>query len=253
MDFRFQWDDQEGRTCSAVQRYRWRSGWTCVHCYHTSPRSCQDKIPRFHFDLLFAEKLVNDGRKSFIPAYSSTWGALKTISMQEGYKSLYSGLSANVLGATLAWGLYFYAYVAGFLPDVAGTVLLSKYSSQFYATQRHPDLCSILFARLQQVVLRACPVLTIGVCTAVVTNPVWLVKTRMQLQMMGKTPAEFYYSGVWGLNHICRHSHSRRVPSHLSTRRGQRIFSWAGSLPSTRLSWVDSVYGLRRQGRDRLC
>ncbi|KAL2914930.1 mitochondrial FAD carrier protein flx1 [Polyrhizophydium stewartii] len=89
--------------------------------------------------------------------------SLADISRQEGVRSLYRGLSANMAGATSSWGLYFwwYAIIKDWMrtaPD--GTTSTAKLS----ATQH-------LIASAEA-----------GMLTSLLTNPFWLIKTRMCTQ-----------------------------------------------------------------------
>ena len=76
----------------------------------------------------------------------------------DGVRGLYSGLSANLVGSGVAWGLYFYGYTTmkGWLREnVEGG-----------------DSSWAHFAAANGT----------GATVAVLTNPIWVVKTRMQLQ-----------------------------------------------------------------------
>uniref|UniRef100_A0A914R7J9 Uncharacterized protein n=1 Tax=Parascaris equorum TaxID=6256 RepID=A0A914R7J9_PAREQ len=45
------------------------------------------------------------------PQYHSYWHATKSIVKAEGFRGLYQGLTPNLVGAALSWGLYFDLYV----------------------------------------------------------------------------------------------------------------------------------------------
>jgi hypothetical protein len=53
---------------------------------------------------------VHDGIKTHVPKYRSTLHAILQIWRTEGIRTLYAGLSPNLLGSTVAWGSYFYCY-----------------------------------------------------------------------------------------------------------------------------------------------
>ncbi|KAK4262131.1 hypothetical protein QN277_027724 [Acacia crassicarpa] len=101
---------------------------------------------------------VNDGRVPFVPSYKNTAHAIFTIARSEGLRGLYAGLLPAVLGSTISWGLYFYFY------DKA---------KQRYARNREEKLSpGYHLASAAEA----------GTLVCLCTNPVWLIKTRMQLQ-----------------------------------------------------------------------
>ncbi|KAH8102287.1 mitochondrial FAD carrier protein [Cristinia sonorae] len=84
------------------------------------------------------------------------WSALREVKVNEGWKGLYRGVGANITGNASSWGLYFLfynmlkAHASGNDPSYkmsAGSYLL--YSAQASAV------------------------------TAIITNPIWVVKVRM--------------------------------------------------------------------------
>ncbi|KAE8239208.1 hypothetical protein A4X03_0g8665, partial [Tilletia caries] len=88
--------------------------------------------------------------------------ALANIVHQDGWKGLYRGISPNVVGNASSWGLYFlwYTWIKEYmaarnekLPD-GGTKPLSAAQHLLAATES-------------------------GAITALITNPIWVVKTRM--------------------------------------------------------------------------
>ncbi|KAL5705591.1 Folate transporter 1 [Ranunculus cassubicifolius] len=116
---------------------------------------------------------VNDGRITNIPLYKNTVQAIYTIAKTEGLKGIYAGIFPAVLGSTISWSLYFFFYnkaknrhsKGGEKKLTAGLHLLSAAEA--------------------------------GALVSLFTNPVWLVKTRLQLQ----TPLHQSrpYSGFNGL------------------------------------------------------
>ncbi|KAL5063731.1 hypothetical protein RYX36_025468 [Vicia faba] len=101
---------------------------------------------------------VNDGRVSHLPSYKNTAHAIFTITRTEGLRGLYAGFLPGVLGSTISWGLYFFFY------DKA---------KQRYARSREEKLSpGFHLASAAEA----------GALVCLCTNPVWLVKTRLQLQ-----------------------------------------------------------------------
>ncbi|CAI8609081.1 unnamed protein product [Vicia faba] len=101
---------------------------------------------------------VNDGRVSHLPSYKNTAHAIFTITRTEGLRGLYAGFLPGVLGSTISWGLYFFFY------DKA---------KQRYARSREEKLSPGL---------HLASAAEAGALVCLCTNPVWLVKTRLQLQ-----------------------------------------------------------------------
>ncbi|KAK0535741.1 mitochondrial FAD carrier protein flx1 [Tilletia horrida] len=98
--------------------------------------------------------------------------ALAHIVQQDGWKGLYRGISPNVVGNASSWGLYFLWYTwikeymaarNGQLPD-GGTKPLSAAQHLLAATES-------------------------GAITALMTNPIWVVKTRMFTTTRDGSPA----------------------------------------------------------------
>ncbi|CAI9110852.1 OLC1v1010942C1 [Oldenlandia corymbosa var. corymbosa] len=100
---------------------------------------------------------VHDGRISNLPSYKSTPHALFTIARSEGLRGLYAGFYPAVLGSTISWGLYFFFY--------------SKAKQRYLETREELSPGLHLASAAEA-----------GGLVCFCTNPVWLVKTRMQLQ-----------------------------------------------------------------------
>lgn len=137
------------------------------------------------FDLIKVRFQVNDGtliRNRQV--YTGVVNAFQTIVKSDGLRGLYQGVSPNVAGAGSSWGLYFFVF-------------------NFFKSS---------FKDLQDVENLSAPVHLIsggfaGACTLAVTNPIWVVKTRMCLQP-GLSVAEggVHYTGVLnGLKQLYKH------------------------------------------------
>ncbi|XP_012072876.1 folate transporter 1, chloroplastic isoform X2 [Jatropha curcas] len=101
---------------------------------------------------------VNDGRISNLPTYKNTAQAVLAIARSEGLKGLYSGFLPSVLGSTVSWGLYFFFYGR---------------AKQRYSKNRDEKLSPGL---------HLASAAEAGALVSLCTNPIWLVKTRLQLQ-----------------------------------------------------------------------
>ncbi|XP_057499396.1 folate transporter 1, chloroplastic isoform X2 [Actinidia eriantha] len=101
---------------------------------------------------------VSDGRTSNLPAYKNTSHALWTIARTEGLRGLYAGFYPAVLGSTISWSLYFFFY--------------SKAKQRYSKGQE--ELTPVL---------HLASAAEAGALVCFCTNPLWLVKTRLQLQI----------------------------------------------------------------------
>uniref|UniRef100_F1KX66 Folate transporter/carrier n=1 Tax=Ascaris suum TaxID=6253 RepID=F1KX66_ASCSU len=109
-------------------------------------------------DLLRIRYSANEGNKSR-PQYRSYWHATKSIVKAEGVRGLYQGLTPNLVGAALAWGLYFDFYY----------VIKEKCTKHNVSTGAE-TVDNFFFG------------LTSGSCVLALTNPIWVSKTRLCLQ-----------------------------------------------------------------------
>lgn len=113
--------------------------------------------------LLWGVVQVHDGMKTHVPKYRNTLHALIQIVRTEGVRTLYAGLSPNLLGSTVSWGSYFYCY--NLLRGVA----------------RREERLLDSAGQLGPFVNLTCATCS-GFLTCLATNPIWLIKTRLQLQ-----------------------------------------------------------------------
>lgn len=125
-------------------------------------------------------------------------GALNEIVKADGWKGLYRGLSPNVAGNSASWGLYFLWY----------TMIKERMSAN--DTSIDPETGAKKKLSAGQHLLAASES---GAITALMTNPIWVVKTRMfttprssALQTgTGPGSAPIVYRGLWhGLTSIYR-------------------------------------------------
>ena len=128
--------------------------------------------------------------------------ALRSIVRQEGWQALYAGLSPALLGAGLSWGIYFAAYdnakarwqtaPGQALPAPLHLLSAAEAGCLVGPPGRQPVLvrpaCLHLSAVLVTMAACACPPVTCAraepavVQVCLVTNPIWVIKTRLQLQ-----------------------------------------------------------------------
>ncbi|KAJ8443650.1 hypothetical protein Cgig2_019632 [Carnegiea gigantea] len=121
---------------------------------------------------------VNDGRIANLPTYKNTPHALLTIARSEGLRGLYAGFYPAVLGSSVSWGLFFLFYSRA-----------KRRYSRDGEEKLSPGLHLAAAAEA-------------GALVSCCTNPVWLIKTRLQLQ----TPLHQtrQYSGVYGWTALYR-------------------------------------------------
>ncbi|KAF6212756.1 hypothetical protein GE061_010464 [Apolygus lucorum] len=115
-------------------------------------------------DLIKIRFAVSDGR-SPTPQYHGLRNAVSTIFREEGLRGLYKGVTPNVWGSGSAWGFYFLFY------NSIKTWVQGGNSK----TPLGPTMHMLLAAQA-------------GVLTLVMTNPVWVVKTRLCLQYSDAYP-----------------------------------------------------------------
>lgn len=109
-------------------------------------------------DLIKIRFSVNDGT-NLHPQYGGIRGAFTRILRTEGVRGLYGGVTANLAGSASAWGLYFLFYntIKGYEQNGDTNKPLGPVNHMIAASQA-------------------------GLCTLVLTNPIWVVKTRLCLQ-----------------------------------------------------------------------
>ncbi|KAG0086316.1 hypothetical protein BGZ93_000177 [Podila epicladia] len=106
-------------------------------------------------DLIKTRFQVNASQAA--PRLGGTLRSFQQIYRSEGFRNgLYRGLTPNFAGATVSWGLYFYLYAG-----IKGQMPVDPATGRLGPTQHM--VASVLG----------------GALTAVVTNPLWVIKTRM--------------------------------------------------------------------------
>lgn len=109
-------------------------------------------------DVIKIRFAVHDGIHG-TPKYTGILNALKTIYKVEGFKGLYRGVTPNLCGAGASWGLYFFFYnsIKNFIQGGNVNVPIGAGYHLLAASQA-------------------------GFTTLLITNPLWVTKTRMCLQ-----------------------------------------------------------------------
>uniref|UniRef100_A0A915PL36 Mitochondrial carrier protein n=1 Tax=Setaria digitata TaxID=48799 RepID=A0A915PL36_9BILA len=109
-------------------------------------------------DLLRIRYSANDGNPQR-PQYRNYWHATRSIVVVKGCKGLYQGLSPNLIGSAVSWGLYFQFY------HIIKNICVEK-------------SISIGAEPVDNVLLG----MITGAGILLFTNPVWVAKTRLCLQ-----------------------------------------------------------------------
>ncbi|KAK2586400.1 hypothetical protein KPH14_010687 [Odynerus spinipes] len=113
-------------------------------------------------DLIKIRFAVNDGRTRSVPQYTGLRNAITEIVRSEGVRGLYRGVTPNVLGSGSSWGFYFFFY------NTIKTWIQGGNSKKPLGPSMH--------------MLAAADA---GILTLLMTNPIWVVKTRLCLQYAG--------------------------------------------------------------------
>lgn len=136
-------------------------------------------------DVIKTRYQVYDGRGS---AYTSVLGAVRTIAREEGLRGFCSGMIPASIAATVSWGGYFYFYEGCKTRRLDSLRAREGASAVLSHTQ-------VLLAGIEA-----------GAIMTMFTNPLWLIKTRLQLQgaaapvvapmVAGQAVAQRQYTGL---------------------------------------------------------
>eukprot|EP00842_Homolaphlyctis_polyrhiza_P003329 jgi/Hompol1/3998/HPOL_000694-RA len=154
--------------------------------------------------------------------------ALIEISQKEGLRSLYRGISANMAGATLSWGLYFWWYSK--IKDwMRGSDSASGNRPSKLSPSQH------LLASAQA-----------GILTSMFTNPFWLIKTRMCTQKASDPGA--YRHVFHGLHQVYKHEGIRGlyrgiVPAFIGVSHGALQFMAYEEMKHIRMELLQDASG----------
>jgi len=115
---------------------------------------------KIRFQVTETKSLVQNSSLPYRPHYTSLFDAFRTIYREKGLiRGLYQGVTPNVLGNGLSWGLYLFLYNT---VDVINTKNYKRKTITFKDRLIYSTIA--------------------GITTMAITNPIWVVKTRMCLQ-----------------------------------------------------------------------
>jgi len=134
-------------------------------------------IALYPLDLIKVRLQVNESslRANRLTATQTVRAVLR----HAGISGLYQGLTPAVVGSSISWGGYFYFY-----EQFKRILKRTKYPQQtavtLSTTTTTTTTCTM--SSMDHFLL-ACAA---GACMVALTNPIWLIKTRMQLQLTGQ-------------------------------------------------------------------
>ncbi|KAB8606238.1 hypothetical protein FH972_025868 [Carpinus fangiana] len=91
------------------------------------------------------------------PSYQGLFGTASVIWKQDGVRGMYRGLGPMLIGYLPTWAVYMSVYGAS--RDYYYTKVESQFVAQIYAS------------------------VTAGACSTIITNPIWVIKTRLMSQV----------------------------------------------------------------------
>lgn len=112
------------------------------------------------FDVIKTRMQVQDGIARGLPEYKGFNHAVRIIWSTEGYRGFFSGLAPALIGSGVSWGAYFYIYES-----------LKQYYERQQGRKQLSPLWNLTSAAQA------------GAAVCLFTNPIWLLKTRLQLQV----------------------------------------------------------------------
>uniref|UniRef100_A0A7S1HYN5 Mitochondrial carrier protein n=1 Tax=Eutreptiella gymnastica TaxID=73025 RepID=A0A7S1HYN5_9EUGL len=139
---------------------------TLIHAVSGTAAGALSTIVTHPVDSIKTRLQAQDGtsaRRIGNMAYSSTVQAFRVIIQKEGVMALYQGMAPALIGGASAWGLYFGGY------NYMKTVIPADFAPRNFASAT-----------------------AAGVFGTVVTCPIWLIKTRLQLYVREERQAECF-------------------------------------------------------------
>lgn len=93
--------------------------------------------------------------------YTTIRGAVRSIWLEGGVRAFYNGVVPALIGSGASWGFYFYFY------EATKRYIVRSHGDSAYKIKAWEHMWAAMFS---------------GAITCLFTNPIWLIKTRMQLQ-----------------------------------------------------------------------
>ncbi|KAG5496172.1 hypothetical protein JKF63_02473 [Porcisia hertigi] len=159
-----------------------------IHIVSSQLASATSTCAFYPFDTLKTRFMSQDGttvRQHNGHVYSSIRGSLALIYREEGLLPLFRGCPVAIIGSTIAWGIYMFLYRQLCNMSECTSYLGRSSISLLSSAEADPTRSGVLssWIMMSQNLLPRFVFSTIASCTsAVACNPIWLIKTRMQLE-----------------------------------------------------------------------
>jgi len=152
----------------------------------------------------------------------------------EGIRGLYQGLTPALLGSSLSWGGYFFLYEGlknKWMANKEQKLLLRQ---QGISTSSRQPMSSSSLGPMENF----CIACTAGAAMVIVTNPIWLIKTRMQLQLQRVQEMKFIHQhqGVEGMMTIKAPYHNMVDAARTIIREEGPMALYKGAVPAMMLT-----------------
>jgi len=136
--------------------------------------------PEVHWNLYYTQHCPINSRLVVFPEsvlpwnhHIRTWEHIRQIVVQEGKRALFKGLGANIIGVAPTRAIYFCTYHTA-----------KKRFNQIFTPNSHT--------------VHMCAAGSAGFVASTVTNPIWFVKTRIQLDRSKKVTARQCVANIYG-------------------------------------------------------
>lgn len=154
---------------------------TLQHTLASQCGSAASTIVLYPIDVVRVRFMSQDGtqvRQHSGQTYSSVARSFKVIHKSEGLRAFYGGCHVAVLGSVCSWGIYMYSY--RWLCD---SYALFKERPQRRSCDPSAGRASVVYSERVDTFLQRFALSTLASCVcAVACNPIWLMKTRMQIE-----------------------------------------------------------------------
>lgn len=123
-----------------------------------------------------------------MPVFRGTFNSMRKIVTEEGFRGLYTGLNANIIGLPSSWAVYFTTYEKVKAMMALNESRLVDFQGRFvWSNLARVSLCAIIA----------------GATSSTITQPIWVARTRIQTARL----TGMSYSSVWGcIMHVYRTS-----------------------------------------------
>lgn len=140
-------------------------------------------LVKIRFQVTESKSIARNSSLPYRPLYTSLIDAFRSIYREKGlFHGLYQGVTPNVLGNGISWGLYLFLYNTV-------DVLHSDHFQRKQITLKDRLIYSTIA----------------GITTISITNPIWVVKTRMCLQYANSSTTTHYKNTFDCIRRIYQH------------------------------------------------